>query len=231
MAEKAPKEKKQRLRWLAQIRSAYQLGRKGDPALPWWLLGVFVLTWLVVAGLGALAGSLILFIVIGFFGALAATSAVFGQRVQRSVYRQVEGTPGASLQALSTLRRGFSVDAEPVAVNKNQDLVMRVVGKCGVVLVGEGSPTRVPQMLVAERRRHQRALGDIPVHEIQVGNGEGQVPLRKLSRAVAKLPRTLTGPQRTELDHRLKALAATQNTIPIPKGPLPKGVKIPRPPR
>ena len=71
-------------------------------------------------------------------------------------------------------------------------------------------------------------LDDIPVHEIQAGSAEGQVPLRKLNRTIMKLPRTLTGPQMTELDHRLKALAVTQSPLPIPKGPLPKGIKVPK---
>ena len=84
------------------------------------------------------------------------------------------------------------------------------------------------KMLVAEKKRYQRVLGDIPVHDLQAGNAEGQVPLRKLTSTIMKLPRTLTGPQMTELDHRLKALAVTQGTLPIPKGPLPKGVKMPK---
>ena len=32
----------------------------------------------------------------------------------------------------------------------------------------------------------------------------------------------------TELDHRLKALSVTQSPMPIPKGPLPKGIKVPK---
>ena len=43
-----------------------------------------------------------------------------------------------------------------------------------------------------------------------------------------RLPRTLSGPQMTELDHRLKALGVNQGPLPIPKGPLPPGLKIPR---
>ena len=48
-------------------------------------------------------------------------------------------------------------------------------------------------MLARQKQAARSAsLGDIPVHEIQAGNGEGQVPLRKLSRTIMKLPRTLT---------------------------------------
>ena len=62
---------------------------------------------------------------------------------------------------------------------------------------------------------------------VQIQRGV-QIPLRKLNSTIMKLPRTLTGPQMTELDHRLKALAVTQSPLPIPKGPLPKGLKVPK---
>ncbi len=228
MAEKAPKVKKQRMRWVSQLRQAYTLGRKGDPRLGWILLAVGLGTFAVFLGLGFLLHSPVFIGILGVMAAITATMFIFGRRVERSVFRQVEGTPGAAMQALSTLRRGFTVDQTPVAVNKQQDLVIRVIGKCGVVLIGEGAPTRVTHMLVAERKRHQRVLGDIPVHELQAGSGEGQIPLRKLSATVVKLPRTLSGAQMTELDHRLKALGVNQGPLPIPKGPLPRGLKIPR---
>ena len=141
----------------------------------------------------------------------------------------MEGQPGAAAQALSTLRRGFTV-TPAVGFNKNGDLVHRVVGKCGVVLVAEGAPTRIKHLLLTEKKRHARVLGEIPVHEIEAGDGDGQIPLTKLSRTVMRYPRTLTGAQMTEIEQRLKALAVTQSAIPIPKGPLPKGIKMPKAP-
>jgi hypothetical protein len=223
--------KKKRFAWVGQLRQAYTLGRKGDPILGWVLLAVFVVTWAVMIVIGLLLGSWLFWTLIGFALAAAATMFVFGRRVERSVYKQVEGTPGASMQALSALRRGFVVTPEPVAVNRSQDLVLRLIGKCGVVLVGEGAPSRVQGLLAAERRRHARVLGDLPIHEIQAGSAEGQVPIRKLTRTIMKLPKTLSGAQMTEMENRLKALSVGQSPIPIPKGPLPKGVKIPRAPR
>ncbi len=231
MADKTPKVKKERFRWAKQIQQAYVLGHKGDPKLPWVLLGVFVGAFAVFLVVGFVLKSPVFLGVLGLPAALAATSYVFGRRVERSVYRQIEGTPGAAMQSLTTLRRGFTVDKEPLTANRQQDFVWRVVGKCGVVLVSEGPPSRVQHMLRDQRRRHERVLGEIPVHEIQAGNDEGQVPIRKLGPTIMKLPRTLKGPQMTEMEHRLKALAVTQNPIPIPKGPLPKGVKVPKAPR
>jgi hypothetical protein len=231
MADKPPKVKKERFRWAKQLRQAYELGHKGDQRLPWVLLAVFVGVFVVFLLLGFVLKSPVFMGVLGLPAALAATAYVFGRRVERSVYRQIEGTPGAAMQSLTTLRRGFTVDKEPLTANRQQDFVWRVVGKCGVVLVSEGPPSRVQHMLRDQRRRHERVLGDIPVHEIQGGNDEGQVPIRKLSSTIMKLPRVLKGPQMTEMDHRLKALAVTQSAIPIPKGPLPKGIKVPKAPR
>lgn len=213
---------------IAQLRSAYTMTRKADPRIGWVLLGVFAAVMVVFLGIGFAVGSPVFLAIFGLLLAVLVVTYVFGRRAERSAYRQVEGQPGAALSALSTLRRGFTVEKEPIAFNKQQDLVLRVVGKCGVVLVGDGAPSRLQHMLVAEKKRHQRVLGEIPVHELQAGSAQGQIPLRKLSSTIMKLPRTLNGPQMTELDHRLKALAVTRGTLPIPKGPLPKGVKVPR---
>jgi hypothetical protein len=202
--------------------------RKADPRIGLVLLGIFLGVMVVFVGLGLLLKGPVLWSILGLTVAVLVVTVVFGRRAERSAYKQVEGQAGAALSALSTLRKGFTVTKEPIAFNRNQDLVLRVVGKAGVILVGEGAPTRVTHMLVAEKKRYQRVLGDIPVHEIQAGSAEGQVPLRKLNRTIMKLPRTLTGPQMTELDHRLKALAVTQSPLPIPKGPLPKGIKVPK---
>jgi len=214
---------------IAQLRAGYVSTKKGDPRIGWVLLGVFATVMVVFLALGLVLGHIVLVGVLGLSVATLVVTFVFGRRAERSIYRQVEGQPGAALSALSTLRRGFTVESEPVAFNKQQDLVLRVVGKCGVVLVGDGAPARLQHMLIAEKKRHQRVLGDIPVHDLQAGSAPGQIPLRKLSSTITKLPRSLSGPQRTELDHRLKALAVTRGSLPIPKGPLPKGIKVPKP--
>ena len=44
------------------------------------------------------------------------------------------------------------------------------------ILVGEGNPARIRGLLSAERKKHVRIGGEeIPVHEIVVGTGEGEV--------------------------------------------------------
>ena len=86
-------------------------------------------------------------------------SIVFGRRAERAAYAQVEGQPGAAAAALGVLRRGWNVQ-QAVAVTKNQDLVHRVVGRPGVILVGEGNPARVRHLLGVEKKKHARVVGE-----------------------------------------------------------------------
>ena len=50
------------------------------------------------------------------------------------------------------------------------DVVHRAVGKPGVVLVGEGSPNRLPSLLAAEKKRVSRVAFDVPIYDLQVGD-------------------------------------------------------------
>jgi len=126
---------------------------------------------------------------------------------------------------LQSLRGRWYVEERPVAVNRDQDVVFRVVGHPGVILVSEGPPHRVARMLAAEKKRVQRVALDVPIYDIQCGDAEGQVPLEKLQRHLMKLPRNLKKAAVYEVNNRMRALAPT---VPIPKGPLPKGVRLPR---
>ena len=58
-----------------------------------------------------------------------------------------------------------------------------------------------------------------------VGNGEGEVPIRKLRMTLMRLPRTLTGKDVNALDKRLKALTARPQ---MPKGAIPKNMRPPK---
>jgi hypothetical protein len=155
---------------------------------------------------------------------ITLATVIFGRRAERAAYSQIEGQTGAAAASLNLLRRGWTV-SPAVAVTKNSDLVHRVVGRPGVVLVGEGAPTRIGNLLLQEKRKIARVAPEVAIHELVAGNGEGQVPLRKLSRRIMKLPKTLTPKQVTELNYRLKAIGAQQGPLPIPKGPMPKSAR------
>jgi hypothetical protein len=217
---------------LAQIRQTYRMAKKTDPRIGWISAAAVLGVLAVMVGVGALVKPIWLWPIIGLPIALLAGAVVFGRRAERAAYRQIEGQPGAAMAALGTLRRGWEV-TPVVATNKYQDVVHRAVGRPGVVLVGEGtSANRVTNLLTQEKRRHARVVGEAPVIDVIVGNEPDQVPLRRVAKHVMKLPRSLRPAEVTELRSRLRALGT--QPVPMPKGPLPRNVKVPRgqmPPR
>jgi hypothetical protein len=156
-------------------------------------------------------------------GFLAAT-IVFGRKVEKAAYSQIEGQAGAAASALQTLRRGWNV-TPAVAVTKNADIVHRVVGRPGIVLVGEGQASRVKNLLQAEGKKHTRVAGGAPVIQIVAGPGEDEIDIRKLTKHVMKLPAALQPSEITDLLQRLKALDAVRPQVPMPKGPVPTSLK------
>ena len=213
---------------LSQIRQAYTLTRKVDPMVGWVTLATFFLTFAVMLAIGFVIGHPVYLGILGVMLGFLAATIVFGRRAEKAAFSQVQGQPGAAAAALNMLRKGWTV-TPGVAVTKNQDLVHRVVGRPGVVLIGEGAPTRVGNLLAQEKKKVARYVPDVPIYDLQAGDGEGQVPLRKLNNHVMKLPRNLKTDQIIEVNRRLKALGTM--SLPIPKGPMPKNLRMPRNPR
>jgi hypothetical protein len=221
-ADKAPKERG-RLRQMVQV---YRMSKETDPQLGLVLLGVFLAA-AVVAFLVlflVVPGGWVFDVVTAVLVGLLASLIVFGRRAQRAQYRRIEGQPGAAAAALSQLRRGWKVDPA-VAFNRNQDLVHRVVGPPGIVLVGEGNPNRLRSLLASERRKHERVVADTPIHEVVSGDGPGAVPVPKLMRHVSKLGRNIKPAEMTDVLQRLKAIDAHRSNVPLPKGPVPTNLK------
>ena len=116
------------------------------------------------------------------------------------------------------LRRGWKTDPA-IAFTKQQDVVHRVVGPPGIVLVGEGNPNRLRQLLTSERRKHERVAAEPRSTRSSCGNGEGEVPLPKLVRHVQKLGAQVKPAEMTDILHRLKALDANRAEHPDAQGP------------
>jgi hypothetical protein len=214
-----------------QFIETYRMAKKSDPLLGVWILGSFLVG--AAAGFAVffwlLPTSGILHAVISVVGALLLGTLlamiIFGRRAQKAAYSQMEGQPGAAAAALRMLR-GRSWKTDPViAFTKQQDVVHRVVGPPGIILVGEGNPTRLRTLMLSERRKHERVATEIPIHEVICGNGEGEVPLAKLARYVQKLGRQVKPAEMTDVLYRLKALDANRSPIPMPKGPIPTSMK------
>ncbi|NDA41621.1 MAG: DUF4191 family protein, partial [Actinobacteria bacterium] len=157
--------------------------------------------------------------------ALLAGFFFFTRLASNAAYASIENQHGAGASILMSIRKGWTV-TPAVAVNKNQDMVHRAVGKPGIVLVGEGG-FALRTLLNDEKRKLERFAPGVPVHEIVVGNEEGQVSVRKLQRAMKKFPKKLSTVQVRELRARMKAVGGLN--IPIPKGPMPKNLRMPKP--
>ncbi|WP_299955487.1 DUF4191 domain-containing protein [uncultured Modestobacter sp.] len=202
------------------MRQAYTMTYKNDPKLPWFMLIAFVVVFAVIELIGVLLSSPFLLLPIAILLGLLAALIVFGRRAQGSAYRQVEGQPGAASWVLDGMRGDWRVSSG-VAGNRELDAVHRVLGRPGIVLVGEGNPGRVRGLIAGEKRRIAKVVGDTPIYDVVVGDGEGQVPLKKLSAHVMKLPRNLSGAEVNALGKRMAALGGAR--MPVPGGPLPGG--------
>ncbi|MDO9380249.1 MAG: DUF4191 domain-containing protein [Nocardioidaceae bacterium] len=221
MSTAANEPPKGRLRQLAQ---AYRVTKQYDRYIGLVLLGTFVLAGAVGFVLGWLLFHWIFGIVLGLMLGLLGALIVFGRRAEKAAYRQVEGQVGAAAGALNILKRGWSVKPA-VGFTKSQDVVHRVVGKPGIVLVAEGNPARLRNLLAVEKKKHARIAGSVTITEVQVGSGDGQVPLPKLVKHVRKLPKALPPAEMTPLLNKLKALDAMRPQAPVPKGPVPTSAR------
>ena len=223
-AAKAKKPKLPRGARIKQIRTAFSVTRQNDPKVLPIVLAAFFGPFALALVIGFVIGHPIYVGFLGFLIALVVTAFVFGRRVQATAYAQVEGQLGAAAAVLSNMRGDWRV-TPAVGFTREQDLVHRVVGRPGIVLVAEGAPQRSRGLVVNEKKKLSRFIGDTPVYDVLVGDGEGQVTLRGLEKHFMKLPRNIKGKQVNDLDKRLKAIGGA--SLPIPKGPMPRG-KVPR---
>lgn len=221
--QKAPAEKKPGR--FAQLRETYRMAKKRDPRIGLISIGSGLLTWAAFIALGFLVGHPWILGLLGLSTGLLVAAFIFGRRAERAAYAQVEGQVGAAAAVLKSLRRGWVV-TPAVAVTRNQDIVHRAIGRAGIILVGEGAPSRVANLLATEKRRHARVAPAAPLYDIIVGDGEGQVALRDLNRHLMKLPKSIRDADVTDINFRLKALQS--QPVPVPKGPIPQNTKVSR---
>jgi hypothetical protein len=200
-----------------------QQNRKALPIVAGSAVGIILVFVLV----GLFTGTAAFLIPLGVLLGLLAAMILFGRFAQRAQFSAIEGQPGAAAAIMQSMRGNWTV-TPAVTANRNMDVVHRTVGRPGVILVGEGAPSRVAGLLAAEKKKTARVAHDVPIFEFQVGNGEGQIPVSQLQRKIMRLPRNLRPAAVSDLNYRLKAL---QPAMQMPKGPLPKGARQPKMPR
>ncbi|MFT4148500.1 MAG: DUF4191 domain-containing protein [Micrococcaceae bacterium] len=204
---------------IAQIKQVYKIAKDEDPNLPIWLAGIFLAVLLCAIILGLIFHNMPTALIIGIPLGLLAMMFFLGKKAETGAYASIEGQTGASGAVFQSLRRGWITEEQPIAINpRTKDLVFRAIGKPGVVLVSEGPANRVKKMLNKEKQKVQAIAGkNVPIHLIQAGNGEGQIPLKDASKKILKLKNQITAAEVTEISRRLSALGNTV-TQQIPKG-------------
>ena len=207
------------------FRDAYSVTKSVKPWIGIAIALIFIATWAIGIGIGFLFDHPIY---VGFISlpiALLAAMFFFTRIASSAAYLSIQGQLGAGASVLMAIRKGWTT-TPAVAVNKSQDMVHRSVGRGGIVLTAEGSPAAVRGMLQDERKKAERFAPGVPVIEVFVGDSDGQVPLRKLQKHITKLPKKLSAHQMREVRARLKAVGGL--SMPIPKGPMPKGLRVPK---
>jgi len=208
------------------VRDAYAVTKKEKPYIAALLSMIFIAVLAVGIMIGAFLGRP------GYAAFLTTPLAfliafiVFTRAATSAAYSTIEGQPGAAASVLMSIRKGWTIDTA-VNVNRNQDMVHRAVGKAGIVLVGEGRDG-VKILLNDERKRMERVAPGVPVHTLVCGEIEGQISVRTLQRQMKKFPKKLSTTQVRELRARIKSVGGMN--IPLPKGPMPKNIKIPKRP-
>lgn len=229
--ERAAKRAKRKQTW-SQIWQAFNLQRKQDKKLIPLMILALLGSALVFFLLGLLWGGQWYMLVLGIGVGLVLAMFIFSRRLQSSMYDRVGDTPGAAGWTLENMRNTVGIvwqTKTAVAANTQMDVVHRVIGNPGIVLVGEGVPHRLKPMFEQQRKRLNRLAGGVPVYEIIVGEGEGQVPLKKLQREMVKLPRNYKKAEVYSVAAKIEAMDNVGAGSPgagLPKGPVPKGANM-----
>lgn len=220
---KAEPEKASFLQRLKQIRTAFVFTAKRDKKfLPLAALAMIVP---IAAGIVVL---LVLgtwyYIPLGVLVGLLLVLVAMNLRANTAMLNEAEGKPGAAAAIMQTMRGDWRV-TPGVAATTQEDFIHRAICRAGVVLVAEGSPSRLRRLLGQEKKRLSRVVGETPIYDITIGTEEGQVDLRKLRSHLLKMPRNITAKQVGALESRLSALGTRP---PMPKGPMPKNARPPK---
>jgi Domain of unknown function (DUF4191) len=224
---------------IAQARQAYSAIKSLDPKLGWWMLLAAVGTAAVLLGIGFLVGGWWVWYaaLTAIPSALLAAVIVMNRRGNTAMYKALDGQVGATGATLTGLgRRGWYAAQEPVALEGARGtrpsdmvdaaMVFRALGRPGVVLLGEGPPARVNKLLKQEEKKVARVAPGVPVHLWVVGDGEGQVPVKKVASKLTRMRPVLTKAETAVVNKRLKSLGGMRP--PIPKGVDPTRARVDR---
>jgi hypothetical protein len=172
---------------------------------------------IVVSGLNFLG--MVIWVFLAIVSAYLTLLLTMTRRANTAIFKKYEDEPGRVSITVGTLtRRRWKGSNQPVAINaRTKDMVFRIVGPAGVVLMAEGSKTSAQALLEDERRKVQRLASGVTVHTFYSSQDGVGVPLAQLHKKVAKLKRTLNRAEISAVQNRLASIDS-RSGLPIPKG-------------
>jgi Domain of unknown function (DUF4191) len=220
----------------AQIRQVFTAARSVDPLIGWWMALAALGTLVAMVAIGLLVDNWVYFLILGLPLAALAASMVLSIRAKRAAYKSIEGKPGAAGAALSSLRRGWYFEQQPVAAEAGRAgdmasaaMVFRATGRPGVVLVAEGPRVRATKLAESERKKISRIAGaSVPVTVLRIGEsgGKDEVSIRKVASKLQRMKPVLTKAEVAAVNKRLKAMGGMRP--PLPAGVDPNRVRMDR---
>jgi hypothetical protein len=214
-----PQEKASFGERLKQIGQVFSFTAKQDKWFVPLLAGAVLIPVALTVLLTVLFG--VFWIPVGILATLLCAVVVLNLRSNAAMMNAAEGQAGAAASLVENMRGDWRV--RPAASSTTQfDMVHVVIGRPGVILLGEGQPQRVRGLLGQEKKRLSKVIGNAPLYDYVIGTEEGQLSIRKLRTTMMKLPRNLTGKDVNALDKRLGALMARPQ---MPKGAIPKSMR------
>ena len=224
--EQRTAKRSQRKQTRSQVWQAFNMQRKRDKKLiPYMLLAILGVG-LAFFLLGMLTGGKWFLLVLGLLFGFVLAMFIFTRRLEGSMYEEIGDTPGAAGWTLDNMKNTMGIvwlTKKAVAATPQMDAVHRVVGNPGVVLVGEGDEKRLKPLMDKERKRVDRLIGGVPIYEVFVGSGEGQVEPKKLQRHLLKLPKNYQKDEVYSMNAKLEAMDNVRGGQQqgLPKGPMP----------
>ncbi|WP_288766931.1 DUF4191 domain-containing protein [uncultured Varibaculum sp.] len=202
-----PQKKKH---WWNNIADVYRVTKRSYSWIGWAMLAALLSVPLIVLIICILVpfsvGRSIFYVIVGLSLGMLLATTLLTRLANSAMYKQLEGVKGNVYAVLRSIKRGWIVEQEPVAINRKQDLVYRLVGRPGIVLISEGPSSRVNELLNDQERKCHRVAPSVPIHKIQSGQGKNQVPIGKLLKTINRLKKEIGKDEVPIVGQRLQSL-------------------------
>lgn len=208
---------------MSQFVTVFKMTQKYDSTLILRMFFGFLITIAIGMVAGLLFINMLTAIIIAIPAALFVAMFILSRRAQSAAYAQIEGQAGAALAALKSLKRGWVIAETPIAMDpKTQEVLFRIIGRSGIIVVSEGNHNKVRRMFEVEKKKINRIVPNVPIFLVETGSEENQVKLAKLVKTIKKFKSVLNKNEVHAISKRLNAIGTG---LPIPKGVDPRKIR------